>query len=153
MSISPTSLLPNSLSTTGGLGTTSAATTAASSIQPIYSNYAQTGIASISGSGYAYPPGSTMASFMDNINNTVASCSAGPNGGSIIDWANGLVQQAKLRQQMQAAAQQQALEAQAAQMQSLQQATASGTSTASSLSRLYQIYDMAMTMMASLKTA
>jgi len=94
-----------------------------------------------------------MTSFMDNINNTVAAACAGPSGGSIIDWANGLVQQAQLRQQMQAAAQQQALQAEAAQSQALQQAAASGTGTSSSLNKLYQIYDMAMTMMSSLQSA
>lgn|GEM_PF-4904571 len=149
MSISPTSILPSSINTAGSATTP----TSPSSIQPIYSNYAKTGVTSITGNGYAYPPSSSMTSFMDNINNTVAAACAGPSGGSIIDWANGLVQQAQLRQQMQAAAQQQALQAEAAQSQALQQAAASGTGTSSSLNKLYQIYDMAMTMMSSLQSA
>jgi hypothetical protein len=60
---------------------------------PMMSHFASTGVPGLTG-GFAYPPGSDMASFMDNINNTVTAATRGPNGGSVVDWANGLAAQA-----------------------------------------------------------
>ena len=77
-------------------------------------SFASTGIPGLNG-GYAYPPGSEMASFLDNLNGTVASASHAPDGSSIIAWANGLAQQAAIRQQQQAQLQAQQAQAAAAQ--------------------------------------
>lgn len=70
------------------LGTTN--TTTGSTV-PALSNYTQTGIAGVDG-GYAYPPGSSMVQFRDNINNTAAAACMSPDGTqSVMDWANNLV--------------------------------------------------------------
>lgn len=150
MSISPfasSSLSPFATSglTTGlptGLGTGLGAglTTGSLSPQPVFSNFYQTGIASLTG-GYAYPPGSDMVKFMDDINNTVAAASSGPSGGSIVDWANGLAAQAQQRQAL--AAQQAAASA------SSMMGGAGGTG--GGLSGLMQMYQMLMSMMGSLQ--
>jgi len=71
------------------------------SAQPLFSSFTQSGIPNATGTGYAYPPGSDMVSFMDNLNNTVAAAGSGPTGGSVMDWANGLLMQSKQRQAMQ----------------------------------------------------
>ncbi len=55
-----------------------------------FSNYAGTGIQLPGGGGYAYPPGSDMARFMDGINNQAVGATQGPNGGSVVDWAQSL---------------------------------------------------------------
>jgi hypothetical protein len=76
-------------------------------------SFGSMGVPGLNG-GYAYPPGSEMASFMDSINSTVAAATVAPDGSSdILTWANGLAQQAALRQQQQAQ-QAQALAAQSA---------------------------------------
>lgn len=54
-----------------------------------FSQFSATGVPGMNG-GYAYPPGSAMTQFMDSINNTVAIATAGPGGGSIVDWARSL---------------------------------------------------------------
>ena len=61
------------------------------------SNFTTTGIPSLSGSGYAYPPGSEMNRFLDGLNQTTAAASTGPNGQSVIAWAQGLADQAAQR--------------------------------------------------------
>lgn len=87
-------------------------------------SFASTGIPGLTG-GYAYPPGSEMSNFLDGLNGTVAAATRGPDGSSVIAWAQALAQQAALRQQQAAqAAAQRAQEAAAAQAQA---ATSGGT--------------------------
>lgn len=50
-----------------------------------FSNYSTFGVPGLTG-GYAYPPGSEMAKFMDGINNTVAAASS---MGSLLGGAMG----------------------------------------------------------------
>jgi hypothetical protein len=59
--------------------------------------YSLTGIPSLNGDGFAYEPGSSMTLFMDSVNNLAGSATRLPNGQSVVDWANGLVQQQQLR--------------------------------------------------------
>ncbi|MCE3235852.1 MAG: hypothetical protein K0Q50_2032 [Vampirovibrio sp.] len=69
-----------------------------------FSQFAATGIGTLDGTGYAYTPGSEMTKFMDDINNKVALATRAPDGvSSVVDWANGLAQQAALRKQQQQA--------------------------------------------------
>jgi hypothetical protein len=90
-------------------------------------SFAGSGIPNFNG-GFAYPPGSEMAQFLDHLNGTVASATRGPDGGSVLNWATGLAQQAAMRQQ---AALQQA-QAAAAQAAEAAQATQALKATASS---------------------
>lgn len=54
-----------------------------------FSQFNNTGVPGMMG-GDAYPPGSSMTGFMDDLNNQVASATRGPNGESVLDWANNL---------------------------------------------------------------
>ncbi|WP_373531811.1 hypothetical protein [Vampirovibrio sp.] len=83
----------------------SAATSTATAAAAPYSFNAN-GIPGLTG-GYAYPPGSSMTQFMDNINGITASATRGADGQDVISWANGLAQQAAQRKQQGAAVGQQ----------------------------------------------
>lgn len=68
------------------------------------SNFNQTGIPGLTPGSTAYPPGSSMAQFLDGLNGEMATATSGANGqGSVIQWAQGLQQQQELRKQQQAA--------------------------------------------------
>lgn len=131
MSISPFS----TLSTASTLGSTLGTSALGSTNQALFSNFTQTGIVNAAGNGYAYPPGSDMAQFMDGINNTVAQACLAPNGQDVTTWANELAQQA---QQEQAAQQQQ--------LASMGGSTGS-TSSSNPLAQMMQLYEMLMSMM------
>jgi hypothetical protein len=90
------SMLP-SLSGLSGYGTMSSMSMG-SPVQAV-THYSLTGIPGMAG-GYAYPPGSEMTRFMDSINSVVSQASAGPYGGSIVDWAQGLATQAALKKSL-----------------------------------------------------
>jgi len=90
------SMLP-SLSGLSGFGTMSPMSMG-SPVQAV-THYSITGIPGMGG-GYAYPPGSEMTRFMDSINAVVSQASAGPYGGSIVDWAQGLATQAALKKSL-----------------------------------------------------
>lgn len=64
-----------------------------------FSQFTYTGVPGFTG-GFAYPPGSQMTQLMDGLNNQVAAATQGPYGGSIVDWAQGLLagQQAGMQQ-------------------------------------------------------
>lgn len=67
------------------------------------SQFSASGIGNLGGGGYAYTPGSEMTRFMDDLNGRVSAATKAPDGvSSVIDWANGLAQQAALRKQQQA---------------------------------------------------
>ncbi len=101
--------------------------------------YSSTGIPSLDGQSYAYPPGSPMTSFMDDLNSRVGLATKSPDGSSdVMTWANGLVMQAQLRKQ-----QQQALMAQQL------QAGATGSASASGASSIGQMLQMLMSMLMS----
>lgn len=54
-----------------------------------FSQFNKTGVPGLMG-GSAYPPGSSMTSMMDDLNNQVASVTKGPNGENVVDWAKNL---------------------------------------------------------------
>ena len=92
--MSTISSLTNSPYSTGLSGNATGLTSGTSQT-PALTSYTQTGIQSANGSGYAYPPGSDMCQFMDNINNTTAQACLSPDGTeSVMTWANNLAQQA-----------------------------------------------------------
>jgi hypothetical protein len=118
--------------------------------QMLPTNYSQTGVPGIGG-GYAYTPGSGMAGFMDNLNNTVAVALSGPNGGSIVDWANGLLLQQQQRKQLQLAQQQMLT---AGMMGGMGTMGAMGTPGAGTgMSGLTQMFQMLMSMLSSMQGA
>lgn len=134
-------MLPTSLSSIYSTGLQGYQPTMGAATLPA-SQFAATGIPSLDGSAYAYAPGSEMTSFLDNLNNSVGAATKGPDGvTSVMDWANGLAQQAALRKQ------QQALIAQ--QMQALTGATGgSATGGASNpLQMLQMMFSMLLTQM------
>ena len=94
------SMLP-SLSGLSGYGTQSSMSSMGMGGSPVQAvtHYSLTGIPGMAG-GYAYPPGSEMTRFMDSINAVVSQASAGPYGGSIVDWAQGLATQAALKKSL-----------------------------------------------------
>jgi hypothetical protein len=106
------------------------------------SNFASTGVPGMTG-GFAYPPGSSMTTFMDTINNTVSAATRGPNGVSVVGWANGLAAQAAQRK------------AQAAATAAATVGSATGTAAAGSSGapNISQIFQMLLTMLASMKGA
>jgi hypothetical protein len=75
------------------------------------SQFATTGVPSLDGQSYAYMPGSSMAMFMDDLNNRVGLAARGPDGTDVMTWANGLALQAEQRRQQQQALLAQQLEA------------------------------------------
>jgi hypothetical protein len=86
------------------LQASSASSTSALQSDSLTTSFASTGIPDLTGTGYAYPPGSEMTSFMDSINNEMAAAMVAPDGSTdIMTWANGLAQQAALEQQQAAA--------------------------------------------------
>lgn len=102
--------------------------------------FSATGIPTLDGQSYAYPPGSPMTSFMDDINNRVSLATRSPDGVTdITTWANGLVLQAQQRKQ-----QQQAL---LAQQMGLQGAAGSGA--ASGAGGMGQMLQMLLSMLMS----
>lgn len=125
-----------SLPQLSALGLSSPVAAAAAVPLPI-SSFSTTGVPGLAG-GYAYPPGSDMTKFMDNINQTVAAADQGPGGVSVVDWANGLAAQAAQRKAAAAANP----------LAALTSATG-GTAGASSLPQMFQ---MLMSLIASLKS-
>lgn len=96
-----------------------------------------TGIPGLTG-GYAYPPGSSMTQFMDNVNGLAGRATRMDNGQDVVSWANGLAQQAQLRKQ-----------AELQQQQSMAGAAGGGSDA------ITQLFQMLMMMMSSIgqKTA
>lgn len=135
------------LPTMSNLGLQSAAGMQASNFVPAPAlgvtnptQFSATGIPALDGQSYAYPPGSPMTSFMDDINNRVSLATRSPDGTTdITTWANGLALQAQQRKQ-----QQQAL---LAQQMGLQGAAGSGA--ASGAGGMGQMLQMLLSMLMS----
>lgn len=100
----------------------------ATSQVPQVPGYSSTGVPGLNG-GYAYPPGSPMTQFMDNLNTTTKAAT-----GDVMTWANGLLYQAQQRKQAQAMA-----------MMTATPTTASGSS-----DKIAQIMQLMLTMLAAL---
>ena len=103
---------------------------------PASGGYNATGIPGLTG-GYAYPPGSSMTQFMDNVSSLAGRATRLENGQDVVSWANGLAQQAQIRKQ--------------AQLQ--QQSTLAGMmggAGATGDNPMMQIFQLLMTMMASM---